>query len=156
MQKFDNFEKLSTTISSSSRSLNSERGMTLVEIMVVIVLFGLIMGVVASKVTQNARVAEAEMNAVKMRALEGYLSTYKVKFGKYPRSLQYLAKQPPEANKKVGLYVPPAREEDLIDVWHSPYMYSLKAGGKGYSIGTLGADGVVGGEGADQDYTISK
>ena len=70
------------------RNFASERGMTLVEIMVVIVLFGLIMGVVASKVTQNAAVAEAELNITKMKSLEGYLSTYKIKFGKYPSSLQ--------------------------------------------------------------------
>ena len=69
---------------------------------------------------------------------------------------KYLAKTPPEAGKKGIYYTPPAKEEDLLDVWQSPYTYSLKAGGKGYTLGTLGADGAAGGEGPDQDFTVTK
>lgn len=63
--------------------------------------------------------------------------------GNYPKTLSELAR--PDADGEPYVSFP------LDDPWGRPYLYELEADGRGFVVRTLGADGRVGGRGADAD-----
>ena len=66
--------------------------MTLVEVLAVIVLIALIMGVVITGISKQTGAAKAEINLIKMQKVKGYLSQYRLKYNKFPESLDNLIK----------------------------------------------------------------
>ncbi len=138
----------------STEIRSCERGMTLIEILVVIVLISLIAVVVGKNVIGQGDAAKAELNVVKMEKLKNLLGQYRLKFNTYPSSLEGLVKPSAEVEKSGKIFVALAGEDDLLDVWGFPFVYKSESNGRSYSITTLGSDGVSGGEGAKQDVTI--
>ncbi len=134
--------------------VNCEKGLTLVEVIAVIILIGLVGGVLFKGIFAQSETAKAQTNVVKMQKLKSALSSYKLQFNKYPSSLQGLVKPSAETKKNGGLFTPFADEADLSDLWGTPYKYQVKGGGRSFSLTSLGADAAPGGEGADQDVTI--
>ncbi len=133
---------------------NKEEGMTLVEIIAVIVLIGLIMGVVAPRIFGQGEAAKAQLNMVRMETIRQALNNYRLQFNKYPNSLQDLVKPSAEVKSSGKLFTPLLQEKDLEDMWGTPYTYQPKNSNRSYSLGTLGSDGVIGGEGPKQDVTM--
>ena len=133
---------------------NSERGMTLIEILVVIVLISLIAVVVGKNVIGQGDAAKAELNVVKMEKLKNLLGQYRLKFNSYPAKLDDLVKPNADVEKSGKIFVALAGNDDLLDVWGFPFVYKSENSGRSYAITTLGSDGVQGGEGANQDVTI--
>jgi len=133
---------------------NSERGMTLVELLVVIVLLGMIAVIVGKNVIGKGEEAKAELNLVKMNKLKQDLGQYRIKFNSYPGQLQDLVKASPDIAKSGKLFIPLADEADLRDVWGTPYTYKSEDNGRSFSLTTRGADGLPGGDGVKQDVTI--
>jgi general secretion pathway protein G len=131
-----------------------ERGMTLVELLVVIVLISLIAVVVGKNVIGQGDAAKAELNVVKMEKLKNLLGQYRLKYNTYPSSLQDLVKQNSETSKSGKIFIALAEEADLDDIWGFPFSYKSENNGRSFSISSFGADGVAGGEGANQDVTI--
>lgn len=140
-------------VSPSFNHIN-ERGMTLIEILAVIVLLGLIISVVAKGVIGKSDAAQAQLNVVKMEKLKSSLGQYRLEFGHYPSSLQELRSPASDVKASGKLFIPLAEEEDLRDIWGNDYNYRSENNNRSYSIGSLGADGAPGGEGANQDVTV--
>lgn len=139
------------------RFLGSAKGMTLIEIMVVITIIGLIMGVVAVNVMQSLDEAKIKTAKTQMKAFEGALDQFRRDNGKYPtteQGLQALVEKPssgktPKSYPKNG-YLKGGKVPD--DPWDSPYKYySPGLQGHEYEIYSLGADGAEGGEDVDAD-----
>lgn len=136
-------------------SLNKQqRGFTLIELMVVIVILGILAGVVVPRIMDNpdkARVAKAKHD---INALESALDVYRLDNFAYPttdQGLEALVSKPggpPEpSNWKQGGYIKKLRK----DPWGNDYMY-LSPGENGeIDIYSLGADGAPGGEGVYAD-----
>jgi general secretion pathway protein G len=136
-------------------SINKQqRGFTLIELMVVIVILGILAGVVVPRIMDNpdkARVAKAKHD---ITALESALDVYRLDNFFYPttdQGLEALVSKPsgsPEpANWKEGGYIKKLRK----DPWGNDYMY-LSPGEHGeLDIYSLGADGAPGGEGVFAD-----
>ncbi len=131
-----------------------QRGFTLIEIMVVVLILSILAAMVIPRIMDNpdkARVVKAKQD---IRALESALNLYKLDNYDYPsteQGLQALTQKPsgePEArNWKQGGYV----EHLPKDPWQHDYQY-LKPGVHGeIDIYTLGRDGQQGGEGVDAD-----
>jgi general secretion pathway protein G len=131
-----------------------EKGMTLVELLVVIVLISLIAVVVGKNVIGQGDAAKAELNVVKMEKLKNLLGQYRLKYNSFPSTLDDMIKPNSEIGKSGKIFVALAEKQDLEDIWGFPYSYATESNGRTFSLSSLGADGVEGGEGPNQDVTI--
>ena len=129
-----------------------ERGFTLIEILVVVMILGLLISLAVPQFigrTDEARVVKAMAD---MRAIEAALNLYKLDSGIYPTSdqgLLALVEAPssgPEARRwREGGYM----ERVPLDPWDSDFLYA--SDGKSYVLRSLGADAREGGEDFDAD-----
>lgn len=131
-----------------------QRGMTLIEIMVVLTLLGLMMTVLAVNFFGMAEEQKVKITVTQMKTIQGRLDAYKQEYGSYPSAslgLNALVNPPPKKNGRT----PGAFLDDsnlLTDPWGNPLEYSTPGpDGKPYKIISRGADGSSGGEGPDQD-----
>jgi len=125
------------------------RGLTLIELMAVLVLLGLLAGITTTvirsyMITGKQRIARLEIAKIS-EALEGYHTAH----DKYPSSDQGLE-----------VLVEPSDEfpEGLLtkfptDPWGNPYEYIQPGRDAPYEVISYGADGQEGGEGADRDIS---
>lgn len=131
-----------------------QRGFTLLEVMVVVVILGILAALVVPKIISRpdeARVIAARQD---IASLMQALKLYRLDNQRYPateQGLQALATQPTAAplaaNWKSGGYV----ERLPLDPWGHPYQY-LSPGVRGeIDVFSLGADGMAGGSGSDAD-----
>lgn len=136
------------------RIARSEAGMTLIEVIAVIVLITLIAVTVGKNVFTSSSAAKAKLNVTKMTTLKGYLGQYRLQYNNYPARLEDLVRPSADAKKSGELFTPLAQESDLKDVYGSDYRYAQENNGRSYVLKTLGEDGAEGGEGAAQDVEI--
>lgn len=125
----------------------NEKGFTLIEIMVVLV----ILSVLALFVVPDlmGRPDEARMVKVKndIKAISASLDLYKLDNHVYPttqQGLESLVKKPSGANLENWK---PLLKEIPLDPWNKPYLYMYPGVHSEIDIFTQGADGVEGGEG---------
>ncbi|TFW06571.1 type II secretion system protein GspG [Oxalobacteraceae bacterium OM1] len=136
------------------RSRLVQRGFTLIEIMVVVVIMGILAALVVPKLmgrTDDARITAARQD---ISTLMQALKLYKLDNQRYPtteQGLQALTNKPtsgPAANGwKTGGYI----DKLPKDPWGNAYQY-LSPGVHGeVDVFSYGADGQPGGSGADAD-----
>ncbi|MEP5766414.1 MAG: type II secretion system major pseudopilin GspG [Halieaceae bacterium] len=131
-----------------------ERGFSLVEILVVLVIMGLLVSVVAPTVLNRADDARVQKVYADFANIETALKLYRLDNFVYPTSEQGLqglvnpsGLDPIPRNFKKGGYL----ERLPVDPWGRPYLY-LSPGEYGeYDIYSQGADGLTGGEDQNQD-----
>ncbi len=129
---------------SRTRLLNNKKGMSLVEIMVVIAIIGVLMTVIAVNVTGYLDDANNSATKIEINNIEKALAAYSYKHkGKYPSTGEGL-----DAAKK---YFP--NNETPTDAWGQPFQYFSPGthGQHDYEIISLGKDGKEGGEDANED-----
>ena len=135
----------------------NQKGFTLIEIMVVVIILGLLAGLVLPRIL--GREEEARITTVKtqIRNLEGALDGFKLDNGFYPSTEQGLDAliHKPDSGRvprkwKAGGYLKPARIPK--DPWGNPYLYFSPGNeGRQYEIISYGPDGEQGGEGDSAD-----
>ena len=134
-----------------------QKGFTLIEIMVVVIILGLLAGLVLPRIL--GREEEARINAAKtqIRAFESALDGFKLDNGFYPSTEQGLDAliTSPETGRvprkwKEGGYLKPARIPK--DPWRNNYLYFAPGNeGREYEINSYGPDAEQGGEGKNAD-----
>ncbi|WP_281556597.1 type II secretion system major pseudopilin GspG [Thalassomonas sp. RHCl1] len=123
------------------------RGFTMMELLIVIVILGLLTSLVAPKFFDKLGTAERKVAAAQMSAFETALDTYRLDLGKYPAKLEDL--RAGTESRWDGPYLP---KEVPLDPWGNPYVYKNPGeNGQPYSIMSYASDGKQGGEGADSD-----
>ena len=117
------------------------RGMTLIEIMVVITILGLIAAAVGVAVIPQLDAARVDRAKLDIQNIQGAFKLYYAKKGGYPDTATGLK----------ALVDTQALEEIPKDPWGNDYMY-LNEGGKPVII-SYGSDGTQGGEGNGADIS---
>ena len=131
-----------------------QRGFSLIEILVVLVIMGLLISVVAPTVLNSADDARIQKVQADFKAVETALKIYRLDNFIYPSTEQGLVAlvepstlEPEPRNFKQGGYL----QEVPMDPWGREYLY-LSPGENGeVDIFSYGADGLPGGEGQNAD-----
>jgi len=134
--------------------MNKQRGFSLIEVLVVLVIMGLLVSIIAPNVLGRADDARVQKVFADFSAIETALRMYRLDNYSLPTSeqgLQALVTRPSLApvptNWKSGGYL----QSLPLDPWGNPYLY-LSPGTQGeYDLFSFGADGVRGGEGQNAD-----
>ena len=131
---------------------NSQRGMTLIEIVVVIVLIGAILAVLSSRLVGSKDRAEYKLAQTQLAGLVQKVEQYQMDVGSYPESLEQLNKAPERVENWLGPY---AKPNEFKDPWGMPLGYQVNENGAGFSITSLGADKKLGGESVNHDIRVT-
>jgi general secretion pathway protein G len=134
-----------------------ERGMTLIEILVVLVLLAVIMSVVAGNYLGRGEKAKADAAKIEIGQIGQTLDLYKLEVGRYPTTqegLQALISAPSGVSNWNGPYW--KKQSVPKDPWGNEYKYTSPGANAPYDILSYGADGKEGGEGPNKDISSSQ
>jgi general secretion pathway protein G len=151
------------------------RGFTLLELLVVILIIGLLVGIVAPRLLgqvskSEVTAARAQLDAItpstaittsssinenpraQLDAIDKAVQAFRMDTGHFPstsQGLRALVTTPPDEGKWRGPYM---QSEVPPDPWGSPYQYRLPGtNGRDYDLYSLGRDRAQGGSGDDAD-----
>jgi general secretion pathway protein G len=140
---------MQTTAQKPAPHLKNSRGMTLLEIMIVLAILGSLMAILLPKIVGQQDKANVKQTGIIMGQLITALNMYYTDCGKYPESLEGLAK----ADASCGNWGPEpyVKEKQLLDAWSNPFAYSIE--GNSFVIKSLGRDKKEGGDGYNKDIS---
>ena len=131
-----------------------QAGFTLLEMIVVLVIIGLIMGLVGPRLFGQADKAKVQTAGTQIKMLGGALQTMRLDISRWPTEAEGLSllTTKPAGDAANGWAGPYLDGEVPIDPWGHPYQYSAQpSGNQPYTLYSWGADGKPGGEGQDAD-----
>jgi len=123
----------------------SGSGFTLLELLVVLVIIGLLVGYVAPKYFSQVGKSEIKVAREQIKGLEDALDQYRLDVGHYPTTEQGLAAlntMPSGETKWAGPYLKKALPNDP---WGHPYQYRIPGEHGDFDLYSLGKDGQPGG-----------
>jgi general secretion pathway protein G len=132
--------------------LRGSAGFTLIEMLVVLVIIGLIMGLVGPRVLNYLTDARAKAAKLQIEAFSSALDLYFLDTGRYPSSsegLQALVRKPGNVDVWNGPYLKGGQVPQ--DPWKNEYLYRAPGQNSPFEIMSLGADGREGGNGSAAD-----
>lgn len=136
------------TAKNLSLRLRNEQGMTLVEIVVVLIIIGIVMTVLGGKILGAGDAAKVDLTKIKMKDIKLSVDTFRLRYNSLPSSLEELT----GCSEKTGAgCVPIIRDPNgTKDAWNNSFQYSVD-NGRSYRIKSFGADGRDGGSSVDAD-----
>ena len=129
-----------------------QRGFSLLELLVVLVILGLLAGLVGPQVLKHLDTAKSKTATLQMEELSAALDLYRLEVGRYPNTsegLVALIEQPSQASSWNGPYL--KKKVIRNDPWGYPYVYQSPGEHSVYDLSSLGADNRPGGEGENTD-----
>jgi general secretion pathway protein G len=130
----------------------SQRGITLIEMLVVVVIIGLFVSLVGVNMFKKAGEAKRTAARANISTFMQALGLYKLDIGTYPateQGLQALRVKPEDSAQWAGPYL---KSDVPLDPWGHPYLYKYPGDhGDDPDVISLGADGQPGGEGENAD-----
>lgn len=133
---------------------HSEAGLTLIEMLVVLVIIGVIAGMIVMNVANRPDEARVTTAKTDMRTISAALKMYRLDNGDYPTTDQGLAAlavkpttEPLPRNWSPEGYL----ERPPQDPWGHPYVYRYPANDGNFELKSLGKDGKPGGEDINAD-----
>jgi general secretion pathway protein G len=135
---------------------NNERGFTLIELMVVIVILGILAGLIVPRIMGRPDEARRAKARIQIESLETALKLYKLDNGNYPtteQGLQALVEAPAVGslakNWRQGGYLEKGKVPK--DPWDNDFVYISPGAHGEYDLSSRGADGEADGEGKNKD-----
>lgn len=129
---------------------SSQRGFTLIEIMVVVVIIGVLGAIVVPQFMSRPDQAKVTATRTDIQAISTALEMYRLDTFNYPstqQGIEALSKRP-GGTPVVKNWNPQGYLKNLpLDPWGTPYQYlSPGTHSAGYDLYSFGSDGVPGGE----------
>ncbi len=138
------------------RFIRDERGFTLIELMVVVVILGILAGLIVPRIMDRPEEARRTKAAIQIQSVEQALKLYKLDNGQYPtteQGLQALVEAPSVgrlARKwRDGGYLDKGKVP--VDPWENEFVYISPGLHGDFDLISYGPDGEPGGEDADAD-----
>lgn len=137
--------------------LKSNKGFTLIEILVVVIILSILVAVVAPRILERPEQAKRTAASIQIRNIEGALKLFYLDNGFYPtteQGLDALIEKPTTGRiprkYKDGGYLDGGKAP--LDPWDSAFIYiSPGVHNREYDIESFGSDAEDGGEGNDAD-----
>jgi general secretion pathway protein G len=124
----------------------SEKGFTLIELIVVVVILALLAAVVGPKIAGKLSQSKDKITKIQITQLEGALQYYSFEVGRHPTTaegLEALIRNPGTSEAWKGPYL----EKDLPkDPWGKSYVYRSPGTHGDFDLLSVGADGAEGTE----------
>lgn len=134
-------------------SRRAQRGFTLLELLVVLVVLGLLAGIVAPKYFAQLGRSEVKVARAQIEGLAKALDLYRLEVGHYPsteQGLQALVSAPSDESRWTGPYLQKSLPQDP---WGRAYNYRYPGEHGEYDLLSMGKDGQPGGEGENAEVT---
>ena len=125
-----------------------QRGFTLVELLLVLVILALIAGMVLPGIIGKAESAKAKAASSQISRISMSVESFYLDTGNTPSSLDELVNQPSGVTGWNGPYI---KNSLLKDPWGQPYQYTVPGEHGDFDIQSFGADRQRGGEGKNAD-----
>ncbi len=134
-------------------------GFTLIEMLVVLVIIGLLVGLVGPKLFGKVDSSKIETAKTQIKMLKNGLETLRLDLGRYPtkeEGLGLLDNRPSDERLR-GKWRGPYLDENVpLDPWGGAYQYEVPGvNGRPFLLFSFGADGKRGGEENDADIGIA-
>lgn len=130
-----------------------QKGLTLIEILVVVAILGLLAALVVPNVIGRGEQARVDIAKANMQSIANALDMYRMDNGRYPTTeegLEALVEEPQSArNWNPEGYL----SEVPRDPWGNEYRYISPGRDGPFDLYSLGADGSEGGEGYDAEIS---
>ena len=136
---------------SGSISKAAQRGFSLIEIIVVVVLIGGIVAFAASRILGGGDRAKVKLTQAQLQTLAEKVQQYQMDTGALPPTLDALVTAPGGTRGWLGPY---AKTADLNDAWMHPVLYKVPGEGKPFDLVSYGADGKPGGDSVNADIKV--
>ncbi|MFO7605762.1 MAG: type II secretion system major pseudopilin GspG [Desulfurivibrionaceae bacterium] len=133
------------------RLIRDNRGFSLIEIMVVMIIIGLLAGLVGPKLFGQLGKAKQKTAKAQIEMIMAALDAYRLDVGSYPsqqEGLEALISNPGEA-EWAGPYL--AKSQIPADPWNNDYIYRKPGQNSEIEVASLGQDNREGGDGEDAD-----
>lgn len=124
------------------------KAFSLLEVLMVLVIMGMVAGLITANVHSRMMLAKQNMAKTEIATIVDALESFHLIYGRYPTNDEGLdiLTRPTEKSPE------PLLHANLQDPWGRPYQYVCPGQQqRPYDVLSLGADGVEGGTGADQD-----
>lgn len=147
--------RLMRTLKSAARCSTNERGMTLIEIMIVIAIIAGLMAVLGTTANDSLQKSRYQQAKIQMKEISTKLENYNLDCNSYPTTDQGLAALTTNPGADVcaswgpNPYMKSAK--DAKDPWSRMYIY--ESDGATFVLRSLGRDGKEGGEGYNKDLS---
>jgi general secretion pathway protein G len=145
---FNDVKDASHNRQTGNRRPDPQAGVTLVEILVVLMIMGLVATVVMINVLPSQNRARVQKAATDIATLEQALELFQLQNARYPTAEEGLETLTGVQQGGTGeAYI----RRLPNDPWNRPYQYVVPGERGPYEVFSLGADGQIGGEGLDAD-----
>lgn len=126
-------------------------GFTLLELLVVMVIIGLLVGYVAPQYFKQVGKSEIKTARAQIDSFGKALDQYRLDTGHYPTTEQGLAALVTKPQNEAKWDGPYLKKAVPTDPWGTPYVYKKPGDHGEYDIISYGKDGAPGGTGEDSD-----
>lgn len=135
----------------SAIHFSSQTGLTLVEIIIVLLILSILMSFLVGHLTNDAGNIQWGINKMKLERIKNTLENYRLAHNSYPARLELLTDCKGHENSECAAML---KDDEIVDVWSAPIDYRLSDSSREYTLKSLGRDGRDGGSGPDRDLLV--